>query len=321
MMNAIVNTGPGQLEWLTLPTPAPAAGQVRIRTAACGICATDLHMIAGWDRTGFPSIPGHEWSGVVDAVGDDVDASLIGLPCVAENVWSDGGEVGFEHPGGYGQFLFTESRLVHTLPATFPLWAAPLIEPLAVCVRAMRKLRTDISPRPALILGDGPIGLLMLLLLRRAGADVTLIGGRPARLTLAETMGASCALNYHSPDDMEHLTKRDGTFGTVVEASGGPSSMTTAMQAAGRGAKLLVVGDYGPARADFPWNQLLHQELELIGSNASADAWSDAVTLATRGGLPLQQLVTHRLPARDFPQAIGLARYDRTAVKVVIEWE
>ncbi len=74
-MKAIVNTGPGRLEMRDLPTPSPAAGQVRIRTGAVGICATDLEMIGGWDRTGFPAIPGHEWSGTVDALGPGVDES------------------------------------------------------------------------------------------------------------------------------------------------------------------------------------------------------------------------------------------------------
>src|ERR1039458_955422 len=101
-MNAIVNTGPGCLEWKVWPTPEPGPGQLRVRTAACGICATDLEMVAGWTRTGFPSIPGHEWAGVVDTVGRGVDGALAGKPCVAENVLTDGGEVGFEHPGGYG---------------------------------------------------------------------------------------------------------------------------------------------------------------------------------------------------------------------------
>ena len=68
-MKAIVNTAPGQLEFQELPLPEPGAGQVRIRTGACAICATDLVMIAGWDRTGFPAIPGHEWAGTVDAAG------------------------------------------------------------------------------------------------------------------------------------------------------------------------------------------------------------------------------------------------------------
>ena len=96
-MKAIVNTAAGQVQWKDWPTPQPGPGQVRIRTAACGICATDLEMIAGWARTTFPCIPGHEWSGVVDAVGEGVDAKWLGQSCVAENVLADGGEVGFEH--------------------------------------------------------------------------------------------------------------------------------------------------------------------------------------------------------------------------------
>ena len=95
-MNAIVNTAPGRLEWRVCPMPEPGPGQVRIRTLACGVCATDLAMIAGWKRTGFPAIPGHEWYGVVDQLGVGVDAALLGRRCVADNVQPDGGEVGFE---------------------------------------------------------------------------------------------------------------------------------------------------------------------------------------------------------------------------------
>ena len=69
-------------------------------------------------------------------MGPAVDPALLGKPCVAENVLSDGGEVGFEHPGGYGQFLVTEAGNLHPLPEDFPLSTAALIEPLAVCVRA-----------------------------------------------------------------------------------------------------------------------------------------------------------------------------------------
>src|SRR2546423_1613786 len=115
-MKAIVNTAVDRLEVLDYPLPQPGPGQVRIRTGACGICATDLLMVSGWERTGFPSTPGHEWSGTVDAVGPDVDTRLVGRRCVAENVWADGGEVGFEHPGGYGQYLLTEATNVQVIP-------------------------------------------------------------------------------------------------------------------------------------------------------------------------------------------------------------
>ena len=183
-MKAIVNVGPGCVDWKDWPLPEPGPGQARIRTAACSICATDLDMIAGWSRTGFPAIPGHEWSGVVDAVGPAVDAALVGQRCVAENVLSDGGEVGFEHPGGYGEYLLTEAANLHPLPQDFSLSTATLVEPLAVCVRALRRLRLQ-DCRSALIFGDGPIGLLMLLLLKTTGLDrIVLVGGRSAQLRL-----------------------------------------------------------------------------------------------------------------------------------------
>ena len=68
-MKTIVNTARGCLELKEVALPDPAKGWVRVRTRACEICATDLEMLSGWDRTGFPSIPGHEWSGTVDVVG------------------------------------------------------------------------------------------------------------------------------------------------------------------------------------------------------------------------------------------------------------
>jgi threonine dehydrogenase-like Zn-dependent dehydrogenase len=167
-MRAIVNTGPNRLEMLELPLPEPGPGQVRIRTGAVGICATDLAMIAGWERTGFPAIPGHEWAGTVDAVGPGGNRSLIGRRCVAENVLSDGKEVGFEHPGGYGEYFLTEEAKLQVLPDDFPFTTAALIEPLAVAVHGKHRLRADAAD-PILILGDGPVGLLMLLVLLHEG--------------------------------------------------------------------------------------------------------------------------------------------------------
>src|SRR3954468_19378810 len=118
-MKAIVNTARNQLALLDTPLPEPRAGQVRIRSAAVGICATDLEMIAGWERTTPPNIPGHEWAGWIDAVGAQVDSTLVGKSCVAENVLTDGGEVGFEHSGAYGEYFLTEASNLHLLPDNF----------------------------------------------------------------------------------------------------------------------------------------------------------------------------------------------------------
>lgn len=316
-MKAIVNTAPGRVGMQQRPMPEPGPGQVRIRTAACGICATDLEMIAGWQRTGFPSIPGHEWSGTVDAVGPGVERMLLGKSCVAENVISDGGEVGFEHPGGYGQFFLTDAKNVHVLPPGFSLTTAALIEPLAVCVRAVRRLRLE-NLESAVIFGDGTIGLLMVMLLKARGVRaVTLVGGRSGRLAAAKTFGADRVVNYH--DTTPAIPA--GRYPTVIEASGSPKAMAAALDVAALGAKVLVIGDYGTARADFPWNHILHRELEIIGTNASAGAWPEAVRLATCGEVPLAKLVSRVLPADAYAEGLELARSSRDVIKVVLNWQ
>jgi threonine dehydrogenase-like Zn-dependent dehydrogenase len=317
-MRAIVLTAPGRLEMREVPTPTPRAGEVCIRTAACGVCATDLAMIDGNPRVKCPAILGHEWSGFVDAVGAGVDKALVGKACVAENILEDGGEVGFEHPGGYGEFLLTAAANVQVLPDDFDPAAAALIEPLAVCVRAMGRLG-EMGEGDALVLGDGPIGLLMLVLLRRASVKcVVLAGGREGRLKLARQLGAREALNYHKQGETSRRTYR---FSTTVEASGSAKGMRTALNAAVLGGKVLVIGDYGEARADFPWNLLLHRELQIIGSNASEDAWPEAVRLATDPGFPLARLVSARFPAERFAEAIDLVRSRRgDIVKIIMEW-
>ena len=318
-MHALANTAPDVLELQQLPVPTPDPGQVRIRTLACGICATDLEMLAGWDRTGFPSIPGHEWCGVVDAVGPGVSESLVGQCCVGDNVLPDGGEVGFEHPGGYAEYFVTQAANLRALPLGTDPTTAPLIEPLAVCLRGLGHLR-PLNPGQALIVGDGTIGLLMTILLLQEGVEgLTIVGGVPERLAMALDLGATHALDYRTLDLAAQLGRH---FSTVIEASGTESGMTTALEGAANEAKFLILGDYADARADFPWNSLLHRELQLIGSNAGTGAWDEAVEQFVKAGEHIGRLVTHTVPYHEYPRALDLARTRRDgAIRVVLTWE
>lgn len=321
-MDAIVVAAPGNVEWRRVPDPVPGPGQVLIRTGACGICATDLAMIAGWSRTGPGAIPGHEWAGTVEAVGPGVAPSLEGLRCVAENVLRDGGEVGFEHPGGYAQLFLTEAALLQPLPVGLPFPVATLIEPLAVCHRGLRRLG-PLEAGPVLVFGDGPIGLLLVLLLARRGAESLLVGGRPERLALARELGAGAVLNYHEAGSglADALAARLGrAVPHVIEASGSARSLEAAFGLV-RGGRILVLGDYGEEAARFPWNTVLHRELTLVGSNASAGAWPEAVALAGELAPSLARLVTRALPAVRFEEGLALVRDRRAgAIKVVLDW-
>ncbi|HEY3290647.1 MAG TPA: zinc-binding dehydrogenase [Anaerolineae bacterium] len=322
-MKAIVNTAPGKLEWLDVPMPEPAIGQVRIRIGACGICATDLEMISGWTRTGYPSIPGHEWSGTVDALGQGVEPSLLHQRCVAENVLGDGGEVGFEHPGGYGQYLLTEARHVHVLPDPMPFATAAMIEPLAVSVRAMSRLGS--LPRAVLVFGDGPIGLLITALLSRAGVrEVVLVGGHASRLLAGMSLGATLTLNYHDFKDTIAASIREATktdFRAVIEASGNPQALTAGLELVSREGSCLMIGDYGLSRADFLWNTILLREITLLGTNASGGAWPRAVEFAIQGEIPLDRLISHHVPAADFAVGVELSRHHKDeTLKVVLDW-
>jgi threonine dehydrogenase-like Zn-dependent dehydrogenase len=94
--------------------------------------------------------------------------------------------------------------------------------------------------------------------------------------------------------------------------------MHAALDVAASAGKILIIGDYATARADFPWNSILHGELELIGSNASAGAWPEAVRLAAV--LPLGRLVSHSLPASSYAEGLELVHNSRDLVKVVLDW-
>jgi threonine dehydrogenase-like Zn-dependent dehydrogenase len=326
-MKALVNTAPQTLELLTWPDPQPGPGQVRIRTRAVGICATDLEMIKGWERTGFPSIPGHEWFGVVDSLGVGVDPAMCGACCVAENILPDGGEVGFEHPGGYGQFFVTLAENLRLLPRGFPAQRGILIEPLAVGVRCLRRLRPQ-DLRTALVLGDGPVGLLILMLLRQAGVEtVVQVGGRSGRLKLAAELGATVTLDHRQfAENLDEQLRAiaPAGFANVVEASGSGSGARSALEAAGKGAHMVIMGDYAQQRADFRWNTILHKEIELMGSNASAGGWDEAVRLAQLDGVfgqGMDRLVSHRFLVEDYRAAFALVREaGENMVKVMLDW-
>ena len=339
-MKAVVVRGPDTLEWEERPLPIPGEGEVRIRTAYCGVCATDLEMLRRADRAPYPFILGHEWSGVVDALGPGAPPSLLGTPCVGDNILPCGRcaacaegrtaacecteEVGFERPGGYAQYFITRAAHLRPLKNGLPLDAATLVEPLAVVFRGMGRIATP-RPRSALVVGAGPIGLLAVLLLCDAGVrPVVVIGSRAARLALAREYGAAEAFCHRDPPArLEEFVRREapGGFALSVEATGTLQGFETAMRFAGKDSEVLLFGDYGSACASVPLLSLILREVRITPSNTGLGGWDGAVAFFRANADRLRRMVTHRFPARGFRDALAAARArGEDVIKVVLDW-
>src|SRR5438034_7782971 len=175
---AMVWTGGRAFRLENRPLPEPGPGQVRVAVHACGVCMTEVHSLEGYFTIREPPIVlGHEWGGVVESVGSGVADVAIGTPVAGAGL------------GGYADHAVVGANRVFPLPAGVPLDEAAFVEPLACLVAAME--RGAVPPdSAALVTGAGPMGLVLLQLIRQAGARVLVSEPAAARRELALRLGA-----------------------------------------------------------------------------------------------------------------------------------
>ena len=205
-MKAVVVKKPGEVALCEMPLPTPPAGFARIKVMAAAICATDLEVIDGNIPANYPLIPGHEWSGIVDAVGDPADADWIGkavigssdvvcLKCAAcrSGNWrycKQFEEIGFRRDGAYGEYFLAPVYGLCEKPDHIPFENAALCEPLGVALGTLKKADAAFG-QSLVIYGAGSIGLGMLAAAKAMGLGTTVvIATTPARLEIARQMGA-----------------------------------------------------------------------------------------------------------------------------------
>ena len=335
-MAAIVVDEPHSMCLRTLPMPKPGPGEALIRTAYTGICATDFEILEGRiPRIRYPHVPGHEWSGIVEAVGGGEDLYLMGKAVVGENFqtcgrcpachegkWNqclDAREVGFDFPGGYAQYFVTRAGSLRELPPTIALREACLIEPTAVCVYAVERVDVRFGDH-VMIIGDGPIGLLCLQLsLLRGAGRVTVVGGHDARLAVARSLGAALALNYHREPGVAEAMRYVAPVDVVIEASGSPAALETAFDVAAMGGRLGVVGDYAGASVRLDAGSIVHRNLVVAGSNASPGTWDRAIRLVASDRVRLAPLISSVFPLEMWETAWNHARQKHSGtIKVVL---
>jgi len=324
-MRAAVWNGDGGLDVEDRPVPEPRPGWLRVRVASVGICGTDLHFFRG----SFPSprglVPGHEVVGVVDAVGDGLDVAF-GTPVAVEPMLGCGecracaeGYLnrctrrtlfGVTTRGGMAEYMTIPQQCAWPLPESLGLDDAVLAEPLAVCVRGLRRAGLRPGDRVAVI-GAGSIGLLSIAAARAGGAaEVQFTARHEMQRAQAVALGGTPLV--------------DDEFDVVVETVGGRSdALTEAMGHARPGGTVLVLGVYdGPVA--FPAYDLSLEELHVVGSNcySHVDGHSDfgaALELLDARSAELGALVTHEFPLDRVNDAFEAAADKGTgSIKVVV---
>ena len=316
---------------------APAAGEAQLRVSHCGICGTDLHIYHGAmdARVDMPLVMGHEMSGTVQALGAGVTGfapgdAVVVMPldpcgdcpaCQAghSHICHNLNFLGIDRPGAFQSYWTTPAHTLHRIPAGLSLRHAALIEPLAVACHDMR-LADVTADDEVVVLGGGPIGMLVALVARQAGANVVVSEINPWRVDLARKLGFE-ALNPREDDLLAHVMRRTGGAGAdiVFEVSGsqaGASIMTELLRT--RGLAVVVAIFAQPPKLDlfrFFWRELRLQGVRVY----EHQDFAAALDLAASGALPLDELITDIRPLSALKSGFEDMEAGGSVMKILLE--
>lgn len=329
-MKALVKTaaGFGNLEVLEVAEPVPKPDQLKIEVKAGAICGTDLHIHDDEYVTCPPMVLGHEMSGVVVEVGEQVtqfkegdrvssesfkytcgqcrfcQAGLIGL-C------ADRQSMGVHVDGAFAKYVCQREESLHKLPDSVNYEAGSMSEPTAVALRAVYE-RASIAPgNVVLVSGPGPVGLLCVQAAKSLGATVVLAGtkGDERRLALGRKLGADAAINVAegSLEAVEAMT--DGLGADVaIECGGSEASLAQCITHARNGAQLVLVGLFGRG-IEVLLDQAVIKELTILPSfTYSHRTWELAMSLLGEGQIQTTPLVSGRFPLTEWESAFATVR-------------
>lgn len=344
-MRAGVYRGPGRVATEFVPVPEIAEDEVLIRVAACGICGTDLKKIQhGFIRP--PQIFGHEVAGTIAAVGSAVRrwkegdrvVSFHHVPCGAcfyceRRLFSQcaaykkvGLTAGFDpNGGGFAEYVRAMPWIVERgmvpIPAGVSFEEATFVEPVNTCLKAVEKARVE-AGEAVVVIGQGPIGLLLMLLARRVGARVFTTDPMAERRAVSERLGAAAAIDPLACSVAEEVRKLTSGRGAdaVLVAVPLPAALPEALAIARPGGRVLLFAQNDPhMKIDFPAAEVGVEEKEILGSySAALDRQAESAELVFSRALPLSALITHRFSLEEFGAALSLAARPNNSLKILV---
>ncbi|MCQ2507732.1 MAG: zinc-dependent alcohol dehydrogenase family protein [Dorea sp.] len=315
------------------------ADEVFIRNKACGVCGTDVHIYHGEGGSTDvvpPVVLGHEYSGIVEAVGEGVTQFKPGdhvavdpnaycgkcMPCRmgrkqnCEHLYA----LGVNANGGFAEYSVAPEAQVFLIKDDIPFEEAAMVEPLACVLHGID--RVGIEPgRTVLVIGGGPIGLLMVQMAKIAGAS-TVILSEPVekRRQIGMEVGADAAIDPIHEDLSARIKEVTGRAGAdiVIECVGRPFAAAQAVAAAGFSGKILLFSVPGPgATFELPLNDVFKKELTVYGSIINPDTHQRAVNLINSKRLELGKIITHKYDIEHVEEAIQM-QMNSESIKVVV---
>jgi L-iditol 2-dehydrogenase len=347
VMQAAVYRGVNDVRLEQVPVPSIGRGELLVRVHTCGICGTDLKKIASGSHSA-PRIFGHETTGVVVARGEGVEGFKIGdrvmvfhhIPCgdcyyCKHKVFAQcptyknvGATAGYEPSGGgFAEYVRVMDWIVSRggvvrIPDGVSFEQASFIEPVNTCMKGIETLRLQ-EGETVLVVGQGPIGMILSVLAQKCGARVITSDLFPQRLTIAKTFGLSENIDASTSDTVSTIkTMTEGRGAdAVVLAVAGNSLIRPAMDATRPGGRVLLFAQTQHGEATIDPASVCVDEKSLLGSySASVDLQGESARFVLSREMDLERLISHRYPLSESVDALHLAAHPKPdSMKVVIQ--
>src|ERR1017187_9605200 len=351
-MRAAVYRGVNDVRLEEVPVPTIGAGELLVQVHTCGICGTDLKKIATGSHSA-PRIFGHETTGVVAALGEDVSGYELGdrvmvfhhIPCrecyyCRHKTFAQcatykrvGCTAGFEPSGGgFAEYVRVMDWIVEKgtvrIPDDISFEQACFVEPANTCIKGIGKLGLQ-AGETVLVIGQGPIGLILANLAKRAGTRVITSDLHPARLTIASSFGLKLTIDASKADAGEAVRGMTEGRGAdaVILAVGGSGLIRPAMDATRPGGRVLLFAQTVRGEVTIDPAAVCVDEKALLGSySASVELQEESVRFVMNREMDLERLISHRFPLQSGVEALNLAAHPRPdSMKIVIQpgsaWE
>ncbi|WP_273565467.1 zinc-dependent alcohol dehydrogenase [Maribacter halichondriae] len=314
----------------------PVEGEVRIKVAYSGVCGTDVHIYHGMmdKRVSIPVTIGHEMSGTIDAIGEDVNGYEIGDKVVVRplddrgikpsdkgfnHICEDLKFIGIDSPGSMQQYWNVPAFTLHKLKEETDLKLAALIEPLSVAVHDVR-LSGLVKGETAVVLGGGPIGLLVALVAKETGAEVIVSEVNENRIDKAKQLGLN-AVNPTKIDLVDCVKEHtEGRRADVVfEVAGVQPALDIMTEVAGIRGRILMVAIHGQKR-EVDLFKFFWKELKLIGARVyEKEDYERAIELITANELPFEDMITDVQPLSNIQQVFDNIDNNPDGMKILMD--